>query len=103
MHNENLRRISRLWPLLALALLSATYLSAQTQNGNILGTVRDTTGAVIPNVNLELEEQQTGLKRTTVSEGDGSYRFALVPLGNYTITAEQTGFRKYINRDIGLT
>jgi len=86
----------------AALLLSASFLAGQTQNGNILGEVRDASGAVVPNVNVELTEQQTGAHRTVQSGPDGAYRFALVPLGVYTISAEHPGFKKFVDRDVSL-
>ena len=80
-------------PLLpALALLWTLLLQGQTQNGNILGTVKDTTGAVIPQVALELEEQQTGFKRSVLSGEDGSFKLPDLPAGKYTITAWQEDY-----------
>ncbi|MFB3902006.1 MAG: TonB-dependent receptor domain-containing protein [Acidobacteriota bacterium] len=75
---------------------------AQTQNGNIVGTIRDTSGAAIPGVTVQAVLQQTGVTRSVISEDDGSYRFALVPIGDYTISAELIGFKKSVNRDVHL-
>src|SRR5690349_2738368 len=102
MHKRGDARILPAAAVLSLALLAISLASGQTQNGNIIGTVSDATGAVVPKAVLQLVEEQTGLKRMTVSAEDGAYRFALIPLGKYTITVEHAGFRKYVNQDVSL-
>jgi hypothetical protein len=86
------RRISTY--LLGLAAVVAV-LSAQTGNGTINGTITDPTGAVVPGVKLTLTEQQTNISRNAVSSSLGTYYFAEVPPGPYTLVLEQAGFRKW--------
>ena len=88
--------------VLAVVLAMGGLLYGQTQNGNIVGTVKDPSGATAPGVNLTATQQQTGTTRTAVSGPDGGYRFALLPYGDYTITAEASGFKKLVNRDVHL-
>ncbi len=74
-----------------LALLP-TSLSAQTATGQITGTVKDTTGAVMPKVKVTVTSEGTGFTRNTATDEIGSYAFPLLPVGFYTVTAEQQGF-----------
>jgi len=94
---------SLLYLRLCLAGLMVVFLSlplvGQTQNGNILGSVKDASGAVVPNVSISATEQGTGFTRTVTSGPDGTYRLDAVPFGDYTITAEAPNFKKYLTRD----
>jgi len=84
--------------LMALALflvsLGATSLFAQTDTGNIAGTVTDTTGAVIPGANVLATSTDNGLKLSAVSDATGGFTILAVPRGNYTVTASANGFQK---------
>ncbi len=59
--------------LLVLLLLAACSVSAQTFRGTILGTVTDTSGAVVAGATVKVHNLDTGLERTTQTSGDGSY------------------------------
>jgi hypothetical protein len=61
--------------------------------GQIWGTVRDPSGAVIPHANITAVEQSTGLKYYTVTTGSGNYSLTRLPIGAYTITGEASGFK----------
>jgi hypothetical protein len=83
--------------LLAMLLLTPSSPFAQSQaiNGTIEGTIRDTSGAVLPGVTVVLFHLETGATRTVVTNEQGVYRAPLLPLGTYRITAEIQGFKKY--------
>jgi hypothetical protein len=66
---------------------------AQTlDRGEIHGTVRDQSGAVLPDVTITLRNTNTGLERTTISSSVGQYAAMLLPLGVYEVQAERPGF-----------
>ncbi len=107
--NSRIQPLDSTWiipvPLLvltALLLLFCGSAQSQTQNGNILGTVRDPSGAAVPGVKLTASQQETGTTRDTTSGPDGDYRFALLPFGDYTVTAEASGFKKFIKGNVHL-
>jgi hypothetical protein len=60
----------------------------------IVGTVTDTSGAVVPNVSITVTSQDTGLTRKITSNQGGNYVAPLLPVGHYSITAEANGFKK---------
>ena len=66
----------------------------------MLGTVRDTSGAIIPKANITLTNEETGIAAKTTSDESGQYDFFNVRVGRYTITAEQTGFTKFTAKGI---
>jgi Carboxypeptidase regulatory-like domain/TonB dependent receptor-like, beta-barrel len=86
----------------ALAVMITTA-AAQTATGQITGTVRDASGAVVPGVKVVVSNQQTGLNRETKTGSNGDYVVPLLPAGTYLVTAEQAGFKTAIRSDVVLT
>ena len=70
--------------------------------GQIAGAVHDETGAVIPGVEVKVTQTATGAARTAVSNENGQYVFANLPLGPYMLEASQPGFRAYMQTGIVL-
>lgn len=85
-----IRRSAAITPLL---LLLAAQAFAQTTSTEILGTVTDATGAVIPNAQVTLFRPATGERRITTATPTGDYSFPLIEIGEYTVTAQAPGFR----------
>jgi len=77
-----------------LLLLSAIPAWSQ-DNATITGLVTDPSGAVVPNGSITLTNNATNQSRETVSNAAGSYRFANVGVGTYTMTVVAQGFQKY--------
>ena len=77
--------------LLLLPVLAAV-VSAQTFRGNILGTVTDPNGAVVPGAKVTAKNTSTGLERSTTTDDSGNYTVAELPIGPYEVRVEQTGF-----------
>ncbi len=59
--------------------------------GTVTGTVTDSTGALIPGVNIKATATDTGVVTTTLSNETGAYNFANLLPGKYTFTASLTG------------
>jgi outer membrane receptor protein involved in Fe transport len=78
--------------LCLMGLVASTPLRAQYDSAQISGTVRDQSGAVIPNAKVQIQNRDTGLVRQTVTNSDGVYVLSQIPPGVYTITASSTGF-----------
>ena len=66
---------------------------AQAVSGTILGTVTDSTGAVVANAKVTIVNEGTGLTRTVTADSNGEYTAPALPTGHYTITSEMTGFK----------
>ena len=77
-------------------------LKGQTATGQITGTVRDSSGAVVSNVKVTVGNQLTGLTRTATTSDTGDYVVPLLSVGMYSVTAEQSGFRAAKRSDIRL-
>jgi hypothetical protein len=65
---------------------------AQTFRGNLSGIVTDSSDAAIANATVNLTSPSNGLKRSTVSSGNGGFLFAELPVGTYTLTVQSPGF-----------
>ena len=82
--------------LVAALLLPQKALYAQVATASVTGVVTDKTGAVIPNAAVTLTEANTGIKRSTVSNGTGDFAFAsVVPSLSYRIAVSAPGFRSW--------
>jgi hypothetical protein len=75
----------------ALLVLSPA-LFAQFDAGAVLGTVRDASGAGVPEASMTLHNDATGIETKTSTGDDGNYEFPNVKIGSYTVTAGKTGF-----------
>ncbi|MGB0123308.1 MAG: carboxypeptidase-like regulatory domain-containing protein, partial [Silvibacterium sp.] len=84
-------RSIRVFALLFALTLAATGWS-QIVGGSISGTVRDTTGAVIPGATVQIRNVETGASRTLTSDGEGRYAAPSVPVGSYSVSAAREGF-----------
>lgn len=75
------------------SLAPAAWAQTQATSGNLQGVITDPDGEPLPGVTVTAVNQDTGLTRTAVTSVTGTYRIPLLPTGNYTITAELTGFQ----------
>ncbi len=90
---------------LALALAVSLCVPAAGPSGNegsIEGTVTDTTGAVIVGVDVTARNVDTAAMFRSVTNHDGVFRFLVVPVGTYEITAVRAGFMKFVQERISV-
>ncbi len=78
----------------ALAGMLAPNLAAQGIYATLTGLVTDPSQAVVVNGKVTLRDMQSGSQRDTVTNTDGYFTFASVPVGTYELTIEATGFRR---------
>src|SRR5665213_2118915 len=91
------RLLTTLWAFAVIcALLVATPAAAQLTTADILGTVTDAAGAVVPNAKVTVVNTATSVSRTLQTNGSGDYVFNLLPPGQYTVTVEAASFRKSV-------
>jgi hypothetical protein len=88
--------------LLALCLLAAMPAYSQAVSATLLGTVTDSSGAVVPNAKVTVTEINTGVARTSQTNESGNYTFPDLAPGQYAVTVESQGFKKENRRDISL-
>jgi len=87
--------------VLAIAVF-APGLRAQVDTGSILGTVKDESGAVVPNAKVSLTNEGTGFTMSTTTTGEGNYTFTPVKIGTYSVSVEAPGFAKAIQSHLTL-
>ena len=84
--------LSRIFSTALLVTAAVSQASAQVASGTIVGVAADSTGAVIPNVNITVVHQGTKDTRKTRSNDRGEFNVPFVRTGEYSITAETQGF-----------
>jgi len=84
--------------LLLLAITASA--SAQSTTGDISGTARDESRAVLPGVTVEVRNLETGATRSIVTDVEGRYRALNLAPGRYTVIGELSGFSKAQVNDI---
>ncbi len=99
-----MRIFSRLGGLSVLLIAAglAHFANAQSTGGRIRGTVTDTSGAAISGATVTLLNEANGGQRDAQSGPNGEYGFLEVPVGTYTIEAQQAGFKKYLSKGVTL-
>ncbi len=84
----------RMWLGCLIFLLCALGAKAQVDTGTILGTVTDTTGAIVANARVTIVNQATAAPLTTATKEDGRFEFTPLHIGTYSVTVEASGFKK---------
>jgi len=79
----------------AIILCFSIVAYGQTGTSRVTGTAVDATGAVVPGAKVTLTNEATNASLTTTTTSAGTYVFESVQLGNYTVAAEKSGFRKF--------
>jgi trimeric autotransporter adhesin len=87
--------------LLALGL-AVTLVQAQSYYGGLRGSVVDPNGGAIPNAKITLINEGTAAQRATLSTESGQFVFSEIVPGNYTLTIEAPGFKKFTRNGIGI-
>ncbi len=95
----NVQTRSLLWRAILLVTLAVAAFP-QGPTGEITGTVRDTTEAVIPGATVKITNQDTGASRSVTTNESGMYTFPALQPGSYTLSVEQQGFQSQLRRNI---
>lgn len=86
---------------LALSAILAAPLFAQGES-SIEGTVTDSSGGAIPGVAVQIRNLETGAERRLATGDDGRFSAAALPVGQYEVRAEKSGFRAEVKNAISL-
>lgn len=92
---STLRVAARLLFLAIAVMCLSPRSEAQVITADLVGTVTDTGGAVIPGAKVTILNTDTQLRRSMDSTSTGDYVFTLLPPGTYTIRVEETGFKAF--------
>jgi hypothetical protein len=82
----------KLFAIAVTCLLLATPVAAQFETSVVLGTVRDSSGQVVPGAAVTLLHVDTGIRANSTTDETGDYRFLNVRIGRYTVSASKAGF-----------
>src|SRR6059036_978516 len=96
------RALNFLFTALLVSVFSCAPGWAQTSTAQINGTVRDQSGAVLPEADVTATQTATGAKRSAVTDETGSYTLTNLPIGPYTLEMALPGFRTYVRSGIVL-
>jgi len=99
-----MRHLQRFFFAVLLCLLAIpSVLLAQYDNGSLVGTIRDSSGAPIPNAHVTLVNNATGIALTAQTNGTGDYEFPTVRVGTYKVDAAATNFSDSIADNVTIS
>src|SRR5262249_4224795 len=102
MHNGSLRHSLLSSVCLSLFVGLATLGWAQKDTGSIVGTVKDPSGAVLPNAQVTVKDVERGTTFVTHTNESGEFVASALKIGRYTVTVEHPGFKKAISVPVDL-
>src|ERR1700676_1509094 len=89
--------------IVAIAVFGAGQAQAQVAGATLTGTVKDTTGGIIPNAQLVITDVATAVSRTVSSGGAGLYTAPNLLPGTYEIRVTAQGFSTAVQKGVTLT
>ena len=98
----NLLKSSRGLCVFVLSLCLAPAVFAQMETASLSGRVTDPNGAVVPHALIEAIENNTNVRTTTETNGDGLYYLPSLRPGNYRVVVSKDGFRQVIQAEVVL-
>ena len=90
---QNIASIGNATLALSAILLLSVPAHAQVDRGSLAGTVRDSSGLVVPGASVTASQDVTGLRRTIVTPPNGTFDIPELPVGIYTVTVALKGFQ----------
>jgi len=88
--------------LVVLFVLGIQFAWAQVETAQITGTVKDATGAVVPNASVTATHLQTNREHATRTDDRGRYVLPALPIGDYEVAAQFSGFKRAVRRGVTL-
>lgn len=87
---------------LGIVVMAALTAYGQINTGTVTGIVTDATHSAIPHARLQIRNEHTGLLKSAVAGNDGQFTFHFLPIGNYDLTVQVSGFQKLERRGLSL-
>ncbi len=88
---------------LALVLLSSSLVFGQSFTAAVRGTVKDPSGSSVPHAVVTITDGDRGTSQTTVADEAGRFAISALPPGQYVLTVEADGFKKFSSGNFALT
>jgi Carboxypeptidase regulatory-like domain len=102
-----MRDLSRLFRYLLLVglgfLIFGHFARAQFEDGGLVGTIHDASGATVAHAIISVTNVNTGITAKTSTNDQGAYEFPALRVGVYTVTAEAEGFSVAIAKNITIS
>src|ERR1035438_1290287 len=76
--------------------------SSQVLYGSMVGTVTDSTGALVPGAAVTVTQAQTGETRSATTNDSGDYTVSTVPAGTYSVSISKTGFEVFESTNLAV-
>jgi hypothetical protein len=89
--------------LAGLFFVCVGYAHAQYENGSLVGTIHDASGAVVSGATVSVTNTATGITEKTTTSGEGDYEFPSLRTGVYTIAATMKGFAQAVAENITIS
>jgi hypothetical protein len=83
-----------------ILLAAASVVSFAQSTATLFGTVTDSGGAVMPGAQVSVTHTQTGAVRQAVANENGDFVFVQLPVGDYSLRAQATGFKEFVQTGI---
>ncbi len=90
------------WVVAVLMVASFASIHAQQTTGSVVGTVKDSTGAMISTATAKATNVDTGFSRVAPTNGYGEYRIDYLPVGKYSVEVSAPGFERFVQQNISL-
>lgn len=84
-----------LFVLVCFFLLSVVLFAQVSTEGSFIGTVTDSSGAVVPNAEVVVKHLATGLTRTATTGASGEFTILALPIGEYSVAVTAAGFKTW--------
>jgi hypothetical protein len=89
--------------IVCLCFISAAIIGwAQVDTGTLVGSVKDTSGAVLPSASVTARNVDTGASTSAKTDADGNYVLTPLKIGTYSLSVEAAGFQKEVRNGIVL-
>jgi len=86
----------------AITLSFAGSAPAQTTTGTLRGQILDPTGAIVPDADVTVTNQQTGVSAKITTTSAGTYSFPSLIPGLYKVSVEAKGFKSFLKKDVAV-
>ena len=100
MHQSISANLLKIFIVIAVSMMLAPLVFAQIDTGAIVGTVRDPSGAAIPNATVTITNRATGVSQSTTTNGAGEYQFSALIPGTYSVKTIASGFGTQENSSV---
>jgi hypothetical protein len=97
------QRLVKAIALVCALLLLPINVWAQFDSATVLGTIKDSNGAVVAGVTVTLKNIETAITVSTQTDESGDFQFTNVKIGNYRVSAEKQGFSTAVAERVNLT